>query len=200
MKKEIEKRWLGEFDEMNRMTVVSYAGAAEKPPEARKKQVEDDLLAFFILAYNRGVRDAEDMTETAVDFTLTEMQNAIYSRIEGKTWAERADEHIQNADVSALQTLAATEYHRIYNQASLDAGAKIQAQHPALDLVKTWHTMLDDKVRDTHKYLENISLAVTDDFYTYDGDHASSPGNFAKAENNAGCRCILDLHFQNATP
>lgn len=198
MKKEIEKRWLTEFDEINRLMDTSYLQAAEQVD--KKKQIEDDMLAFFILAYQRGYRDVEAMTGQLASYNLTEMQNAIYTAVEDKTWVDRADEYINADDLTGLEMLAETEYHRIYNLASSDAGGKIQDQFPDLELVKTWHTMEDDKVRETHRYLDNMSISETAEFYTIDGDHALGPGNFAKAENNVNCRCILDHHFQLELP
>jgi hypothetical protein len=56
---------------------------------------------------------------------------------------------------------------------------------------KTWVTMMDDRVRDTHDYLEGETVGIGEDFYTYDGDHASAPGLFELAENNVNCRCEL---------
>ena len=56
---------------------------------------------------------------------------------------------------------------------------------------KTWNTMGDDKVRDTHDYLAGISVPVEDKFVTYDGDEADAPCGFNNVENNARCRCWL---------
>lgn len=51
--------------------------------------------------------------------------------------------------------------------------------------------MEDDKVRDTHDYLEGMSVGIDEEFYTYDGDHALYPGGFENAQNNVNCRCFL---------
>jgi hypothetical protein len=53
--------------------------------------------------------------------------------------------------------------------------------------------MMDEKVRDTHKYLEGMTVALDEEFYTYDGDHAPAPHGFTKVENNANCRCVVTL-------
>jgi hypothetical protein len=50
---------------------------------------------------------------------------------------------------------------------------------------------MDNRVRDTHFYLEGMTVDINDKFYTYDGDSAYRPGGFEKAENNCGCRCLL---------
>jgi hypothetical protein len=51
--------------------------------------------------------------------------------------------------------------------------------------------MMDEKVRDTHQYLEGMTVGIEEDFWTYDNDHASAPGLFEFAENNVNCRCEL---------
>lgn len=85
----------------------------------------------------------------------------------------------------AITRIAETEMHRIANTAALDTAKYAGAKS------KTWVTMLDDKVRDTHDYLEGETVDIDEDFYTYDGDHASAPGLFELAENNVNCRCEL---------
>lgn len=85
----------------------------------------------------------------------------------------------------AITRIAETETHRIANTAALDTAKYAGAKS------KTWVTMLDDKVRDTHDYLEGETVNIDEDFYTYDGDHASAPGLFELAENNVNCRCEL---------
>ena len=60
-------------------------------------------------------------------------------------------------------------------------------------LYKIWGTMLDEKVRDTHAYLEGMKVPLDAEFYTYDGDHAQAPGGFTDANNNCNCRCALDI-------
>ena len=51
--------------------------------------------------------------------------------------------------------------------------------------------MMDDKVRDTHSYLQSKKVPIGEEFFTYDGDSALYPGGFKSAENNVNCRCFL---------
>ena len=60
-------------------------------------------------------------------------------------------------------------------------------------VTKTWGTMLDESVRETHSYLESVSVPLEEEFFTFDGDHAPYPGLFQKAENNVNCRCFVIL-------
>ena len=62
-------------------------------------------------------------------------------------------------------------------------------------VTKNWYTVMDDKVRETHRYLEGASVSLDEEFWTFDGDHAAYPGGFTKAENNVNCRCTVELHI-----
>ena len=84
-----------------------------------------------------------------------------------------------------LIRIVETEVHRDANEAALSTAKRAGATK------KTWITMMDEKVRDTHQYLEMMSVGINEDFYTYDGDHAPAPGLFSLPENNINCRCEL---------
>lgn len=85
----------------------------------------------------------------------------------------------------AIIRIAETETHRDANTAALETATRAGATS------KTWVTMLDDRVRDTHIPLEGVSVPIDAEFYTWDGDHAQAPGLFEFAENNINCRCEL---------
>jgi uncharacterized protein with gpF-like domain len=61
------------------------------------------------------------------------------------------------------------------------------------DLYKTWVTMRDDRVRETHDYLEGMKIPINEPFVTYDMDEAMYPGGFSLPENNVNCRCTLKI-------
>jgi hypothetical protein len=56
--------------------------------------------------------------------------------------------------------------------------------------------MDDDRVRDTHMFLEGVEVPMGERFYTFDGDSAMIPGDFALPENNINCRCTLSYTFK----
>ena len=85
----------------------------------------------------------------------------------------------------AIIRILETEMHRDANEAALET-----ARHAGAT-TKTWVTMLDDKVRETHDYLEGVTVGIDDEFITFDGDKATAPGLFSLAENNVNCRCEL---------
>lgn len=181
------------FDELNILTAISYYSAINNnSAKGAIEQIVDDFLSFLVSAYTLGISDASIMLEHQISIELDEMEEAIYMMIDGKTFADRVADHVEAEDLTALQTLAKSEYHRVYNAAVVDGGEQY-AQRINPNVIKTWCTRLDDRVRDTHDYLEGMTVGLNERFFTYDGDSALFPGGFAKAENNCGCRCVVTL-------
>lgn len=177
------ERYLATFDELNTLLAFRLS-STDKADKKRTETIIDDLLSFLILAYQAGIQDVSEMLKTDIKPEVSEMIEVIYQRIDGKDFSDRAKEHIENDDDTALIELAEDEYHRVYESAK-GKGAK-----SAGSTEKKWVTIGDDKVRDTHKYLEGMTVGIDERFYTYDGDSAMYPSGFSKAENNCGCRCI----------
>ena len=186
MTQEILSTYKAAFDELNILTQATYLQSA-----GDKKKVSDDFLSFLINAYLLGTQTVSKMLNTDLKPNVDRMDEVIYLMIDGKTFEDRVAEHMNADDLSGLQTLAESEYHRVFNAAEKD-GADSYRNSTGLQVVKKWITMLDDKVRATHDYLEGAEVALDEEFFTYDGDHAPYPGGFEKAENNVNCRCFID--------
>lgn len=187
MMKNIISSYVTALDELNLLVSASYHTADHAA------QVADDLLSGLIHAYTLGVQNASAMLGTNLPVNLDEMEEAIYVLIDGKTFADRVATHMQENSLGRLQTLAQSEFHRVYNRA-VDDSAKTYIRQGNAGITKTWCTAGDEKVRDTHDYLEGMTINASQDFYTYDGDYAAYPGGFSKPENNINCRCIVILH------
>ena len=145
--------------------------------------LEDEITDELIEAYVQGVKDARrqlDLDE-AFDIDLFDLDRALNLVIAGKTYIQRI------RDGSDIEVLTDTEWHRMYNTGMYDAAQGTPG------VMKTWVTMEDDRVRDTHYYLEGMTIPFDAEFFTYDGDHGRFPGDFQTAENNTNCRCILTL-------
>ena len=189
---EVINLYLLAMDELNLLTATSYYTADSENMVSRIVQVTDDILSFLIKAYRLGIENASIMLGYDLKVNTNDMKEAIYFQIDGKDFRDRIIDHLLNEDLTGLQTLVDSEFHRVYNTAVLD-GAKQYTDFGNFGITKTWKTVGDERVRDTHAYLEGQTVAVEDEFFTYDGDHASRPGGFRKAENNVKCRCSIVL-------
>lgn len=185
------------FDELNILTSTSYYSASGKDMTSKVAQIADDVLSLLIRAYQQGIKATADMLSYDLTVDIDSMEAAIYEVIDGKTFEDRITDHVKAGDLSGLQTLVESEYHRVFNTAEEDGANKFQSAK-GLNVSKKWVTVRDELVRDTHKYLEGMRVALDEEFYTFDGDHASRPGEFTKAENNVNCRCVLTFEVDTS--
>ena len=188
---EVISSYLTALDELNVLTSTSYQMAGGDY-SARVNQIVDDVLSFLINAYALGIRNAGIMLDHELSVNVDKMQDAIFMVIEGKTFADRVADHVGGNDLGGLKNLVESEYHRVYNAAVYDGG-RDYIGNGGFGVNKNWITVRDDKVRETHSYLEGQSVPLEEEFFTFDGDHAAYPGGFTKAENNVNCRCIVRL-------
>lgn len=192
------------FDELNALKFRISEHFNTEGRMKSKKDVEDiidEMLDLFLLAYANGVdaiseQFAGQAAERGVSGeqfreslkpSAEDLEKCIYQKIDGKTWEKRVwDWFDEGGTETDIFRIVETEAHRIGNTAADVTAKKAGAKE------KVWQTMMDDKVRDTHFYLQSISVPVDGRFYTYDGDSARFPGDFTLAENNCNCRCELE--------
>lgn len=173
-KEELSSRYLLAVDEIHQNVSVKKS----------LEEIKDDFFDFLVDAYLFGVDNVNEMLGTNDRADLDEIEEALFFLIDGETYEDRIEKHYAAADQAGMEMLAESEFHRVYNTGAENTALRNHAW-------KEWLTMLDDKVRDTHSYLEGEMVPVGEEFYTFDGDHALYPGGFQTAQNNAGCRCIL---------
>lgn len=175
------------FDELNRFEATLRERFADgKLVKEDEEDIIDEMLDLFLLAYAKGNSVTNANLSSDWMPTVDDVMKVVDERVAGKTWRERVEDYFANGgSVDDLVRIAETETHRDANTAALDTARKAGAK------TKTWVTMLDDRVRETHDYLEGMTVGIDEDFYTYDGDHAPAPGLFELPENSINCRCEL---------
>lgn len=183
------------FDEINALIRQDYSEfsvfSAKTKKEDVSRKIADELLEYLIFAYLTGIsRTAEDLGVDIED-DIDEMYEIIFTRIGGETFEDRVDRWVREDDEGRLGALAESEAHRVCETASW-RGAGRASQEYGIEVGKRWDTMLDDRVRDTHEYLEGRIVPLNEEFYTYDGDHAQYPGGFQNVSENVNCRCHVE--------
>ena len=190
---DMEKAFLTRLDELNVIIPEIYLKSD------RKEDVIEEILELLAEAYLLGIKDSSEMMNEEIKPDEARMEEVIFLRIAGLNFEDRAERHIENGDLPALQTLTETEYHRVYNTAAADGVEEVVRETgKPVAIQKTWHTMRDDRVRDTHIDLEGVTVKLGQEFFTSDGDHSPFPGGFSNVENNANCRCWLTYRRVNA--
>lgn len=148
----------------------------------------DGLLAG---AYKEAVAGLNKEMDANYGIDYLIMNEIMNRKIDGKTYRDRIKDH---DTVGGLVTLVDSEYVRVINETRHE----LIKDEPGIK--KTWRTMKDDRVRDTHDYLEGRTCSsVMRKFYTYDGDSALFPHGFSKAENNVNCRCWCEYKRSGKT-
>ena len=150
------------------------------------EDIIDELLDLYLLALAEAVDDVNQQFNTHIQLDPQDVEDIVYAVVGDATWPDRVWAWYETGGtLGDIERIAETETTRISNAAALNAAKNAGAKS------KTWLTMLDDRVRDTHSYLEGVTVPIDALFYTYDSDSAIAPGGFTKAENNCGCRCEL---------
>ena len=171
--------------EIMRKSAEQLFATGRKPDKKKVEEFCDALEFVLCLIYAYGWKDAEEIIGI-VPMKDRLDDTAVNLEIKGETFRDRI-----TADSTYEEVLRVidTEAHRDYNTGVYDAAAESGND----GLSKMWVTMNDDRVRDTHEYLEGTVVGLNDRFYTYDGDSALYPGGFDDPRNNVNCRCGISL-------
>ena len=175
------------FDEIN---LLEYTLPAYFQDGKIKSDLLDDLLDaledLFLLSYALGTQDANRQMKSEIRPSVEEVMDTIDAKVAGKTWRERVKEYAENGGTPAdIARIIETEAHRDSNEAAFRTAEKAGAT------TKTWHTMMDDVVRETHVYLEGVTAPIDGEFYSFRGGSTKYPGQWGIAEEDVNCRCWL---------
>lgn len=147
----------------------------------------DTVLDFLIAAMIFGMDYANDSLKTTKKLAIDKIEKILNQETAGETWQSRIENYYATNDFGMFGTLLDTESKRVFNESAYETAKQNGATS------KTWQTMEDFKVRDTHTFLQGVSLPIEEKFYTTDGDSALQPFGFSKATNNVNCRCYLEF-------
>ncbi len=186
MKQTVQSQRQLRFDEINAIVreitadteEVLFDELPERERRKRKEMFWDCLMDFLIDGFASGLLFLDK------DLALPDPYRFLdITYQDGESVSEKFDKNAD--DPEALQMMIETEGNRLWNTGFLEAGKG------ETDLYKTWETMGDFKVRETHDYLEGMTIPFDEEFVTIGGDSALAPGLFESPENNCGCRCWL---------
>lgn len=175
-----------DFDELNKLT--RYAFAEWQSTDKPLRDLIDEYLDLLIMCYIYGNNDANTELDSSVELDTERLYEVVYAKVADKNWQERVEEYAPEGQIEEIVRVIETDGHRIYSDSKQRAAEEAGARY------KRWETMRDDRVRDTHEYLQSMSVGITERFYTFDNDSALAPGGFTMAENNVGCRCTLSYY------
>lgn len=170
------------FDELDVISEQIAAGGMSV--EEAKRRFRDCLWDAYVEGHAIAVWIMEGEEEE--ELNGLEARLATFQMYGDRDIYDRLEDHMLDGNADAIRELVVSEGHRVFNAAMYDVGQN----HPEYE--KVWLTMRDDRVRDTHRYLEGTAAPMDGVFYTYDGDEARYPGDFSDPNNNANCRCVIE--------
>lgn len=189
------------FDELNILEI-----RARQTPliGLTKEEVEDWVLDYIVeFVYLAEASVIDDLGGIKTHLTSSQLRELVDAEIDGKTYLDRIEEQMSALSdptdpeaaylaEKAIQTIAVTEAHRVANGVIYEVGKANKARF------KRWCSMQDDRVRDTHQYLDGTVVPITADFYSYTGSHGPYPGSFHDPAEDINCRCYIRLStFKN---
>ena len=177
---------LFEWDELNLIRHEAQVLWSGKPPDRKKREEFCDWLEFVLChVYAWGWQGVEDVLGK-INVMWNGDLETVNMEIAGQTFRDR----ILNEDTAEeILRVIDTEAHRDYNAGAYNA-AKASGR---TGLKKRWNTMMDDKVRDAHSYMEGMTVGLDDYFYADTGDYTLYPGGFGVPELDINCRCWVTI-------
>lgn len=171
--------------------------ALENKAEEAKKRAEtegfdrvvadyiDEVTDLFEMDYMYGVQDTSQQLGVSIDPDFNEVTAALEKKFDGKGYKDRIREYFQNGNSYDIARVVATDAHRIYNTAMYDAAKRGGATG------KTWNCMMLPTSRDSHVYLNGVTVPLDAEFYSYKGGSTYYPGQWGIAEEDCNCLCWL---------
>lgn len=201
-----------DFDNINKYQEVKTWLMEQTPSQLMEKKVQAvnvvwDLLEYlYMLGFTSAKEEVGQIADYAKPFLpddyddakekLTDEQQkvadmSIFRKFDNKDFTDRVREYAELGNANEILRVVETDGNRVYNTGGVEGAKSVGATS------KTWRTMMDDRVRDTHDYLEGVTVGIDEKFFTYDGDSARYPGDFEAPQNSINCRCWLEFGKEN---
>ena len=184
---------LARVDELQVLSERLYGETASLPKEQRIKKLCDELLELLILAYVFGANRVDEELMPDVQTML----EAIYKPVAGETFEQRIAKRVEEDSLSLenLTRIIETDWHRVEETGAYDT-AVLKANRTGKQAYKIWRTMLDERVREQHWWIEGQEVPIDEKFTTPDGAQAMFPGEFGIADQDCNCRCEVEYTFR----
>ena len=201
-----------DFDNINKYQEVKTWLMEQTPSQLMEKKVQAvnvvwDLLEYlYMLGFTSAKEEVGQIADYAKPFLpddyddakekLTDEQQkvadmSIFRKFDNKDFTDRVREYAELGNANEILRVVETDGNRVYNTGGVEGAKSVGATS------KTWRTMMDDRVRDTHDYLEGVTVGIDEKFFTYEGDSARYPGDFEAPQNSINCRCWLEFGKEN---
>lgn len=99
-------------------------------------------------------------------------------------------------DLKNITTIARTEAARVQEFTKFET---MRAINKKVDLVKTWKTMSDERVRDSHMSMDGVSVRFDEEFVLPSGATCLYPKSSGDPAEDINCRCYLEYNVDDGS-
>lgn len=146
--------------------------------------IEDLMIIAYLSGRETVAEELDYQPERQVN--LDRLDKALNLKIDGKTFRDRIDGYLEDGGTPYdFIRIAETEFHRMYNTGGYDTAVDAGAS------TKTWNCMNLPTSRDSHRYLDGMTVGMDEAFYTYNGHSAMYPHDFNEPSEDINCLCWL---------
>lgn len=154
------------------------------------EDIIDELLDLFLLSYANGVESVNSEAPSKFSPTIDDVQATVYEKIDGRTWEDRVWDYYESGGNSdRIMEIVRTESHRDANAAAYIAAERTGAKR------SRWNCMMLETSRDSHIYLDGVTVPMGGYFYSYKGGRTQYPGQWGIADEDCNCLCWLTFEW-----
>lgn len=159
--------------------------------------IKDEVLKQALENPVKGLKLSRTLEKNRVNIIYTIQQTVEQGLKNGETYGQmagRLKDSLENNVPKALRVVR-TETHRVMEQAKLDSLG--QARDAGIEIVKTWVSSRDERVRSSHAAMDGVTVDYDDYFENpLTGGEGPAPGMMGVAADDINCRCISSIDFK----
>lgn len=116
---------------------------------------------------------------------------------QGSTYKEMSDRLSKslNQDVLKPMRIIRTESARVYSSTKMQSLDKCASS--GIEMVKIWHSVKDERVRNQHRQMDGVIVNYNDDFELPDGTKTKAPCLSGVAKHDIHCRCFITTDLKD---
>lgn len=144
----------------------------------------------------RTLKRSEDMAHNE-HRVQTGVMSAILQGIDFDKIPAYVAEHIARIRQNEMTAFSRATIYGASDMGAYYAGR--EAEHEGLDIEKTWLSIMDMRVRPSHKHLHGVTIKMDDMFHGYHGDLRFPHDPSAPPAEVYNCRCRMLVHLAGRT-
>jgi len=154
--------------------------------------VKDEVIDEAINSVFTGLTLNERLERRRYEIIISMRESITRGLVEGQTYGQMSAEikKVLEGDLVKANRIVRTESKRIRETGALNSVK--HAESKGIIMKKKWRTVADERVRNTHKKLDGVTLDIDEKFKIEGTDYkAEAPTMFGVASLDINCRCYL---------